>query len=338
MKRVETGGMNIALAILVISALSFGMLTGFHNSANIVATPIASRAIDPRQILLLAAVGSFLGPFLFGVAVAEAIGTGITNPQNITLAVVIAGTLSAVLWGLITWWRGIPSSSSHALIGGLVGAIIVAEGFQAIHLNGLVRIGIALLLSPLLGLAMGYLVMKTTILLARTATPRINTYFKRSQLFSAFGLALTFGTNDAQKIMSIITLGLVASKVIPQFIVPNWVIVLSALSVSLGVALGGRNLISTLGFRILRIRPVHGFVSQVSAALVVLGASLSGGPVSTTQVISASIMGAGSAERVSKVRWNVGYQMMVAWILTVPISSILAAILYLPMAWVANLI
>ncbi|MFL7840466.1 MAG: anion permease [Candidatus Promineifilaceae bacterium] len=329
--------MSNALAILGISAIGFGLLTGFHNSANIVATPIASRAIKPRQILLLAAAGSFIGPFLFGLAVAEAIGTGITDPQNITLAIVIAGTLSAVLWGLFTWWRGIPSSSSHALIGGLVGAIIVAEGFQAIYLSGLMRIGIALLISPLLGLVMGYLVMKTTIAFARGATPRINTFFKHSQLFSSFGLALTFGTNDAQKTMGIITLGLVASGLIPDFVIPNWAVLLSALSVSVGVALGGRRLISTLGYRIVRIRPVHGFVSQVSAALVVLGASLSGGPVSTTQVISASIMGAGSAERVSKVHWDIGYQMLVAWLLTVPVSGILAAILYFPLNWLLNL-
>lgn len=329
--------MSVAMAILIVSAVFFGFLTGFHNSANIVATPIASRAIRPRQSLLLAAIGTFLGPFLFGVAVAETIGTGITDPQNMTMPVVIAGTLAAIVWGIFTWWRGIPSSSSHALIGGLVGAVIVAEGIQAIKLDGLVRIGLALLISPLLGLAAGYLVMKTTIYLARGATPNINTFFKRSQLFSAFGLALTFGTNDAQKTMGILTLGLVAGGIIPVFVVPTWAIALSALSVSVGVAIGGRSLISTLGFRIVRIRPVHGFVSQVSAALVVLGASLSGGPVSTTQVISASIMGAGSAEHVSKVRWVIGYQMMMAWLLTVPVSCVLAALLYYPLSWLVDL-
>ena len=328
--------MSIALAILIVSAVFFGFLTGFHNSANIVATPIASRAIKPRQILLLAAIGTFIGPFLFGVAVAETIATGITDPQNMTLSVVIAGTLAAIVWGIFTWWRGIPSSSSHALIGGLVGAVIVAEGIQAIRTDGLVRIGLALLISPILGLAAGYLVMKFTITIARGATPNINSFFKRSQLFSAFGLALTFGTNDAQKTMGIIILGLVAGGILPVFVVPTWAVALSALSVSLGVAIGGRRLISTLGFRIVRIRPVHGFVSQLSAAVVVLGASLSGGPVSTTQVISSSIMGAGSAERVSKVRWTVGYQMLLAWILTVPASVLLAALLYYPLDWLVK--
>jgi inorganic phosphate transporter, PiT family len=327
---------SVALAILLISAVSFGFLTGFHNSANIVATPIASRAISPKWILLLAALGCFLGPFFFGVAVAETIGTGITDPQNITLTVVIAGTLSAVFWGLFTWWRGIPSSSSHALIGGLVGAVLMAEGTQAIRLDGLIRIGLALLISPLLGLVIGNLFMRITIFLSRGASPNINTLFKRSQLISAFGLALTFGTNDAQKVMGILTLGLVAGGLIPAFVIPSWTILLSALSVSIGVAIGGRNLISTLGFRIVRIRPVHGFVSQLSAGLVVLGASLSGGPVSTTQVISGSIMGAGSAERVSKVRWKVGYQMLVAWVLTVPVSCILAATLYYPLSWLSG--
>jgi PiT family inorganic phosphate transporter len=285
---------------------------------------------------MLAAVGCFIGPFLFGVAVAETIGTGITDPHNITLPVVIAGTLSAVLWGIFTWWRGIPSSSSHALIGGLVGAVIVSAGTEAIKLDGLIRIGLALLLSPLIGLLAGYLMMKTIVFIARGASPNINNFFKRSQLFSAFGLALAFGTNDAQKTMGIITMGLVATGIMETFVVPTWVVALSALSVSVGVAIGGRRLIRTLGFRIVRIRPVHGFVSQLSAAFVVLGASLSGGPVSTTQVISASIMGAGSAERVSKVRWLVGYEMLLAWVFTVPISCLLGAILYFPFSLLAS--
>lgn len=325
--------MSISLSILLICAMSFGFLTGFHNSANIVATPIASRAIRPRQILLLAAAGSFIGPFLFGIAVAETIGTGITDPQNISLPVVIAGTMAAVLWGILTWWRGIPSSSSHALIGGLVGAVIASAGVTAIEPDGLTKIALALFLSPLIGLMAGYLIMKITVFIARGASPNINSFFKRSQLISAFGLALTFGTNDAQKTMGIIAMGLVAAGITQAFIVPTWAVVLGALSVSVGVAIGGRRLISTLGFRIVRIRPVHGFVAQVSAALVVLAASLSGGPVSTTQVISASIMGAGSAERLSKVRWLVGYEMILAWLFTVPVSCLLGAVLYFPFAW-----
>ncbi len=328
--------MNTLLAILLLCAVSFGFLTGFHNSANIVATPIASRAIRPRSILLLAALGSFIGPFLFGVAVAESIVNGITDPQHITLSVVIAGTGAALIWGVFTWWRGIPSSSSHALIGGLAGAVIAAEGVQAIRLEGLTRIGLALLISPPLGFAAGFLIMKITIAAARGATPRINILFKRAQLFSAFGLALVFGTNDAQKTMGIITLGLVAGGILPSFAVPTWAVALSALSVAVGVAVGGRRLINTLGYRILRIRPVHGFVSQIAAAFVTLGASLSGGPVSTTQVISASIMGAGSAERLSKVRWRVGYEMLLAWLLTVPVSCLLAALLYFVVALLSS--
>ncbi len=328
--------MNAALAILLICALSFGLLTGFHNSANIVATPIASRAIRPRLVLMLAAVGCFIGPFLFGVAVAQTIATGITDPQNISLPVVIAGTLAAVLWGIFTWWRGIPSSSSHALIGGLVGAVIISSGTQAIELSGLIRVGLALLLSPLIGLVAGYLMMKATVFLARGASPNINSFFKGSQLFSAFGLALSFGTNDAQKIIGIITMGLVATGIVDTFVVPNWVIAVSALSVAAGVAIGGRKLITTLGFRIVRIRPVHGFVSQVSAGLVVLAASYSGGPVSTTQVITATVMGAGSAERVSMVRWLVAYEMLLAWVFTIPASCLMGAVLYFPFALLAG--
>jgi PiT family inorganic phosphate transporter len=302
-----------------------------------VAAPIASRAIRPRQGLILAAIGSFIGPFLFGIAVATTIGTGITDPSNITLPVVVAATLSAVLWALFTWWRGIPSSSSHALIGGLVGAIIVSVGIEAINIAGLFRIGFALLVSPIAGLLAGFLLMRLTIFLVQGASPRINKSFKRGQLLSSFGLALSQGTNDAQKVMGIIAMGLVAEGLLPGFVVPIWVTLFSAIAVALGTALGGWRLIATLGYRIYKVRPVHGLVSQVSAASVILAASLSGGPISTTQVVSSSLMGAGSAERVSMVRWKVGYQMMAAWVITLPISCVLAAVFYYPMVWLASM-
>ena len=323
--------MSIAAVTLLVSAVFYGFLSSYHNSANMVATPIASRAIKPRTALFLAAVGTFLGPLFFGVAVAETIGTDITDPENITIPVVIAGTLATVIWGLFTWWRGIPSSSSHAIIGGLVGAVIVSTGLQAIKLEGLSRIALALLISPILGLLAGYILMKVTIFLAHGASPNINRLFQRSQVFSSFGLALSSGTNDAQKMMGLITMGLVAENIIPSFTVPTWVILLSAVTTALGTGLGGWRLIRTLGYRIYRIRPVHSFVSQISGASVILGASVSGAPVSTTQVISSSIMGAGSAERLSKVRWKVAYEMLSAWLLTIPVSSLLAAILYFPL-------
>ena len=326
--------MDLSLVILIVSAIAFDFLNGFHDSANIVAAPIASRAIRPRRVLLLAAAGTFIGPFLFGVAVAEAIGTGLTDPQNMTMPVLIASMIAAVTWGIITWWRGIPSSSSHALVGGMLGAIIISSGVTAVNLNGLTRIALGLLISPLLGLMAGFLLMRFTLFLARGSSPRINIFFKKGQIFSSFGLALSHGTNDAQKTMGILTLGLVTAGVIPTFEVPRWVIFLSAGTTAVGTGLGGWRLIRTLGYRIYKLRPIHGFVSQVAGAAVILGAALTGSPVSTTQVMSSAIMGTGSAERLSKVRWRVGYEMLAAWLITIPVCALLASALYYPILWV----
>ena len=323
--------MSFPFFLLLITALIFDFLNGFHDSANIVATPIASRAMAPRQVLLLAAAAHFVGPFLFGVAVAETIGKGLTDPINVTMPVVIAAMLAAVIWNLATWYLGIPASSSHALVGGLVGAVVVAAGFGAIQSSGLTIVLVALFLSPVLGLLVGYLLMRLTLFLARGATPRINIFFKKAQMVTVVGLALSHGANDAQKTMGIITLGLVVEGMITEFVVPIWVITVSAGAIALGTALGGWRLIRTLGGRIYKIRPVDGFVSQVSGAVIILGAALLGGPVSTTQVMSSSIMGAGSAQRFTKVRWLVGYEMLIAWALTIPVSGLLAALFYFPL-------
>ncbi|PID84651.1 MAG: anion permease [Chloroflexi bacterium] len=321
--------MRLTFLVLLITALIFDFLNGFHDSSNIVATPIASHAMKPRHVLWLAAIMHFVGPFLFGVAVAETIGTGLTDPENVTMIVLIAALLSAVVWNVITWWLGIPSSSSHAIIGGLVGAVIVSAGIDAIEARGLIKVTVALLLSPILGIVVGYLLMQITLFLARGSTPKINSLFRYSQIFTTAGLALSHGANDAQKTMGIIALGLLTEGLIDEFVVPIWVIALSAGMIALGTATGGWRLIKTLGYRIYKIRPVHGFVSQISGAAVILGAAIWGAPVSTTQVMSSTIMGAGSAERLSKVHWQVGYEMVVAWVLTIPISAVLASIIYL---------
>ncbi len=323
--------MSPAFYILLVSALLFDFLNGFHDSSNIVATPIASRAMSPRKILWLVAAAEFAGPFIFGVAVAETIGTGLTDPDKVTMPVVIAAMLAAVIWNIITWWLGIPSSSSHALVGGLVGAVAIGDGLDAIQSSGLIKVSVALFISPVLGILFGYLLMNLTLFLARGATPRINHFFKRAQLVTAVVLPLSHGANDAQKTMGVITLGLVVDGALNEFIVPTWVIALSAGMIALGTATGGWRLIKTLGGRIYKIRPVHGFVSQISGASIILGAALLGGPVSTTQVMSSSIMGAGTAERLSKVRWQVGSEMLIAWVLTIPITAILAAIFYFPL-------
>jgi PiT family inorganic phosphate transporter len=316
------------LIVIIAIALIFDFLNGFHDSSNIVATMISSRAMSPRSALAMSAVAHFLGPFLFGVAVATTIGSEVVDPAAITSAVIIAALSSAILWNLFTWYFGWPSSTSHALIGGLVGAVAVSAGVETIILDGLMKVLIALFVSPILGLALGYLLLKLIYFLARGATPRINAIFRRGQWGTSLALALSHGTNDAQKTMGIIAMAMVTTGYVEEFYVPWWVVALSASAIALGTASGGWRLIETLGGKFYKIRPVHAFGSQLTSATVILGAALLGGPVSTTQVVSSSIMGAGSADRVSKVRWTVARDIAVAWVLTIPVSALMAAGFY----------
>jgi PiT family inorganic phosphate transporter len=320
--------MLVLIVALIVLAVIFDFLNGFHDSSNIVATMISSRAFRPRVALGVTALAEFTGPFIFGVAVAKTIGHDIVEPGTITVAVIMAALLSAILWNLLTWYLGIPSSSSHALIGGIIGAVAVGAGLEAIQLSGLQKVLLALFISPIIGLMAGFLFTKLVFFLARGASPRINWFFKRSQIVTAVALGLSHGTNDAQKTMGVIALGLVTAGYLADFYVPTWVIALSAGAIALGTALGGWRLIKTLGGKFYKIRPVHGFSSQVTSAGVILGASLVGGPVSTTQVVSSSIMGVGSAERLSKVRWGVAGNIAVAWIVTIPATALVAAGLY----------
>ncbi len=313
--------------MLIGLALVFDFLNGFHDSSNIVATMIASRALSGRQALAITAVAHFVGPFLFGVAVATTLGNEVLVDNQLKISVVLSALIAAIVWNIITWWVGIPSSSSHALVGGLIGAAIVESGVGVVKWAGLTKVIIALLTSPLIGLLAGYLLMKLVLYLARGATPAINQFFKGSQVVTAVALALSHGTNDAQKTMGVITMGLVASGVLTEFHVPLWVIALSAGAIALGTWTGGWRLIRTLGGKFFKIRPVHGFTTQIASAGVILAAALVGGPVSTTQVVSSAIMGVGSAERVSKVHWGVAGEIVMAWFLTIPVSGVLAAIL-----------
>ena len=322
-------GDYIMVYVLIAAALVFDFLNGFHDSSNIVATVISSRAMSPRRALYMTAAAEFIAPFLFGVAVANTVGKGLIAPQAITIEVVIAAVLSAVMWNILTWLVGIPSSSSHALVGGLLGAAILAAGVGVVQIHGLLKVLLSLLISPPLGLLAGYLFMLLVRFVFQNATRRINYVFKRSQMFTALGLALSHGSNDAQKTMGIITLGLVTAGYQESFHVPLWVIAMSAGAIALGTALGGWRLIRTLGGRIYKIRPEHAFASQASSALVILSAALLGGPVSTTHVVSSAIMGAGAAERVNKVHWHVAKEMLVAWGLTIPVNMLVSALLYL---------
>ena len=320
--------MTLTIITIIILSLGFDFLNGIHDSSNIVATMIASRAFSPRVALGLTAIANFCGPFIFGVAVAETIGHEVVAAETITEVVILAALSSAILWNLLTWYLGFPSSSSHALVGGLVGAVVIGAGWNAILLPGLIKILVTLLISPIIGLIVGYLFLKGLLLLSWKASPKVNVIFKRGQVFTAIALALSHGTNDAQKTMGIITLTLVTGGVLETFVVPEWVIFACASMIALGTAVGGWRLIRTIGGKFFRIKPIDGFASQLSSSVVILGASLIGGPVSTTQVVSSSIMGVGAAERLNKVRWGVGKDIAIAWLLTIPATALVAAGLY----------
>ncbi|MBE0688025.1 MAG: inorganic phosphate transporter [Anaerolineaceae bacterium] len=320
--------MSTTLLILIALAIVFDFLNGVHDSSNIVATMISSRAIQPRVALAMTAVAEFSGPFIFGVAVANTIGSEIVDPIFLNLGIIIAALVSAIIWNIMTWLLGIPSSSSHALIGGLIGAVAVGAGFKAIQMAGVTKVLIVLFTSPIIGLFAGMIVANIIFMLSWKATPKVNGLFKRLQIITSLGLALSHGTNDAQKTMGIITLGLLISGRISTFEVPFWVVVICAAAIALGTSVGGWQLIRTLGAKFYKIRPIHGFASQATSAAVILAASLIGGPVSTTQVVSTAIMGVGAAERLSKVKWGVAGEILTAWIVTIPATALLGGFLY----------
>lgn len=317
----------LIIAVIALS-LIFDFLNGVHDSSNVVATMISSRAISPRKALTMTALAEFSGPFIFGVAVANTIGNEVVVATSISVQVLLAALISAISWNLLTWYLGFPSSSSHAMIGGFIGAVVMGAGWSAIKLHGLEKILIALFTSPIIGFVFGYIILRVILLLSWSATPRINSLFKRSQVLTGLALALSHGANDAQKTMGIITLALLIGGEINTFTVPLWVIIICAGMIALGTSVGGWKLIRTLGGKFYKIRPVDGLASQLTSAVVILGASIVGGPVSTTQVVSSAIMGVGAAERVNKVRWGVAQEILTAWLLTIPATALVAAGFY----------
>jgi len=281
----------------------------------------------------MASVCEFIGPFLFGTAVAETIGKNIidistfdTKVISLSISLIVAALIGAIVWNLITWFWGLPSSSSHALVGGMVGAVWVAYGPEKIIWKGLLYVVSVLIFSPILGLIFGTLFFKATVYLSRNATPKAKYFFNRMQILSSIALSLSHGANDAQKSMGLITMSLVILGLIPTFHIPSWVIASCAAAIALGTASGGWRIIKTLGSKIYRLRSVHAFCAQTSSAAVILGAALIGGPVSTTHVVSSSIMGVGAGQRISAVRWGVAKNIVVAWFITIPASAVMAGL------------
>ena len=328
--------------LTVATALVFDFINGFHDTANAIATSVLTRALSITQAIFLASGLNFLGA-LVSVSVATTIGKGIVDPADTTHSVVLAALLGAILWNLITWRLGLPSSSSHALIGGLIGAVAadyttVQAGagtlgwrfdYGVFNFAGLEKIFLALLLSPILGMFTGVVLMILLLhIFGRCAPATLNRYFKRLQIMSASFMAFSHGSNDAQKSMGIITLALVAGGVLPELVVPTWVKLSCATAMALGTAVGGWRIIKTVGRKVMELKPIHGFAAETAAALVIQGATHVGAPVSTTHVISSSIMGVGLSHRLTAVRWGVVGQILLAWILTLPLCYLFGATAY----------
>jgi PiT family inorganic phosphate transporter len=322
------------VAVVVVSlALFFAYSSGFHDGGNVVSTIIMTRAISPRKALLMAAACEFVAPFFLGSAVAKMIGENIINlpaydPMSIPIsaAFLMAALVGAILWNLMTWFFGFPSSSTHALIGGMVGAVLVAYGPHKILWGGLVYVAASLVISPLLGFIFGMFFLKMTLRIFRNATPRINYFFNRMQIPSSVALALSHASNDVQKSIGLIALSLVLFGYSTSFHVPIWVIASCGAATALGTATGGWRIIRTMGSGIYRLRSVHAFCAQTSSAIVILGAALVGGPVSTTHVVSSGIMGVGAGQRISAVRWGVAKNIILAWFITIPASALMAGL------------
>ncbi len=320
--------MSQTLLLIISLSLLFGFLNGMHDSRNVVSTMVSSRAYSPRVALGVTILAEFAGPFIFGSAVANTIGRGIAEPSAISLRVIWVALLGAVIWNLFTWKLKIPSSSSHALIGGLVGAVSAKAGAQAIQMSGLLKILISLFASPIIGFVFGFIALKIILALCVDSTPRVNRFFKKSQIVTALALGLSHGSNDGQKTMGVITLALVTGGYLPSFEVPLWVAAMCAGALTFGTMIGGWLLIRKPGNSFYKIRPVDGFSTQVTSAITVIGASLVGGPVSATQVINTAIMGVGAAERANKVRWGIAKDIISAWILTIPATAFVSAGIY----------
>ncbi len=323
---------TLFLVAVVVLAVLFDYINGFHDTANAIATSVATRALRPQYALLMAAAFNFIGAFA-GTAVAKTIGAGIVDERTTTQVVVAAALIGAIVWNLVTWWLGLPSSSSHALIGGLLGATMVASGTGSLKWDGIVnKVLIPLVTSPLIGFGIALLLMVALTWAFRGfARKPLGAVFKRLQIFSAGFMAFAHGSNDAQKTMGIITLALFSAGVIPSIEVPVWVIIVSATALSFGTAFGGWRIMHTMGHRVVELEPIHGFAAETTAATVIYTAAHFGMPVSTTHVISSAIMGVGSARGLRGVRWGVARRILVAWVLTIPAAGIVGALTWLLM-------
>jgi PiT family inorganic phosphate transporter len=317
------------LYLLIGLTLLYSFLNGYRDSSSILAGVIASRAMRPRVALYLVAVAEFIAPFFFGAAVTRALTTGLVNTAAVSLDTIVVAMAAAVGWSLFCWWRGIPSSSTHALIGGILGATLILDGPQAILGKGVVFVVLPLMIAPIVGFLAGFLLMIFLLWVFSAATPRINGVFRELQVVTAMLLGMSNSSNDAHKSMGIIVLGLVLAGRLSSFDIPPWVMAACAGSLAIGASLGDWRQIRNLGGKIYRIRPLNALASQLTSSAVVLTASLFGMPVSTSHIITTAIMGSGSAERINKVRWHVAGEMVTTWVITIPATMAVSILILL---------
>lgn len=316
------------IIIVIVLALAFDFINGFHDTANAIATSVSTRAISPTNAIIMAAVLNFLGAMI-STGVAKTIGGDIVV-GHIDQPIIIAGLVGAIIWNLLTWLIGLPSSSSHALIGGMIGGVLLSPlGADGLNVQGIGKIVIALVASPVVGGIIGFIIMSIMFRVFHDANPsKTNARFKKMQIITAATMAFSHGSNDAQKSMGIITLALVSGGVLTEFEVPDIVKILCATAMAVGTSVGGWSIIKTVGGKIFKLEPINGFAADLNSSIVVFTATLLHLPVSTTHVVSGSIMGVGAAKRINAVRWGVAQQMVMAWVLTIPCTAVMGALAY----------
>ncbi len=312
----------------IAAALFFDFVNGFHDAANSIATVVGTRVLRPLQAVSIAATANFAGPFVFGTAVAATVGKGIIQPEFSTVFVILAGLIGAIIWDLITWWFGLPSSSSHALIGGLIGSALIAGGLQGLVFSGIEKVLIFMVVSPSVGFAIATAITIGIMLAFRkSSSTKVNRIFGKLQIASSTFFSLTHGANDGQKTMGVITALLIAGGVLEAegFVVPLWVIGAAAAAIALGTFFGGWRIVKTMAFRLTNLKPYQGFAAETGGGAILTSMAWLGVPVSTTHAISGAIMGTGSTRRFSAVRWGLGRRIVYAWLITIPASASIAA-------------
>jgi inorganic phosphate transporter, PiT family len=326
---------ELALVVIVIVvAVGFDYINGFHDAANSIATVVSTRVLSPGQAVLWAAFFNFAAAFIFGTAVAKTVGSGMIDITIVTSAVILAALLGAIVWDLITWYYGLPTSSSHALIGAYAGAAIAKSGMVALIPSGWTKTLIFIVLAPLIGFVLGYVLMVLILWIMKPFAPsRVDRYFRKLQLLSAAAYSLGHGANDAQKTMGIIAGALFAAGYIKTFDIPFWVEMMAYTAISAGTLSGGWRIIHTMGSKITKLQPVGGFAAETAGAISLFTATALGVPVSTTHTITGAIIGVGTTRRLSAVRWGIAGQIVWAWILTIPISAAIAGGMYYILAF-----